>query len=268
MSSYTIELRKIAEIYTEEAVKGWFMDYNLEDYLTQDQIADIQTAGIWSKEKLAQKIYDHYYMREIGLETPYLFKHFAKVKMQELMEAKLPVIWSNCIEYNPLVNVDYEEVFERHIKGENANNSTTGNNESVNEIRNNTTNGASTSTSSSSSSGLNVNSDTPQGQISKQAILGGSYASSTSATEAESSSNAGTQTQETSNISDSIARNGTGTFAQLGSDKKDEEYSKKVKGNSGVMATAQKLIQQYRDIIVAVDRDIIEELDSLFIGLY
>ena len=162
MSSYTIELRKVAEIYTEEAVKGWFMDYNLEDYLTQDQIADIESAGIWSKEKLAQKIFDHYYMREIGLETPYLFKHFAKVKMQELMEEKLPIIWSTCIEYNPLVNVDYEEIFERHIKGENANNSTTGNNESVNEIRNNTTNGASTSTSSSSSSGLNVNSDTPQ----------------------------------------------------------------------------------------------------------
>lgn len=34
------------------------------------------------------------------------------------------------------------------------------------------------------------------------------------------------------------------------------------------MATAQKLIQQYRDIVVAVDRDIIEELDSLFIGLF
>lgn len=162
MADYTIELRRVGVLYGDEEVKSWFMDYNLSDYLTSAQIQDIENSGLWSKEKLAQKIFDHYYMREIGFETPYLFKHFAKVKMQELMEEKLPVIWSTTIEYNPLINVDYEERFNRHTEGENENQSTSGNNESVNETRGVTTNGTSSSSATNDSSGLNVNSDTPQ----------------------------------------------------------------------------------------------------------
>lgn len=162
MADYTIELRRVGVIYGENEVKSWFSDYNLSDYLSPKQIEDIQNAGIWSKEKLAQKIYDHYYMREIGFETPYLFKHFAKVKMQELMEQKLPLIWSNTIEYDPLINVNYEEKFVRHVEGENENTSTSANNESVNETRDVSSEGNSSSSASSDSSGLNVNSDTPQ----------------------------------------------------------------------------------------------------------
>ena len=47
-----------------------------------------------------------------------------------------------------------------------------------------------------------------------------------------------------------------------------ENYTKRVKGNSGVSATAQKMIAQYRDNIRAIDREIIEKLDILFMGLY
>ena len=34
------------------------------------------------------------------------------------------------------------------------------------------------------------------------------------------------------------------------------------------MTTAQKLIAQYREIVVAVDKEIIEECNSLFFGLF
>ena len=40
-----------------------------------------------------------------------------------------------------------------------------------------------------------------------------------------------------------------------------------MKGNSGVMTTAQKLIEQYRKIVIAVNKEIVDELDDLFIGL-
>ena len=43
---------------------------------------------------------------------------------------------------------------------------------------------------------------------------------------------------------------------------------KQIKGNSGVSATAQKMIEQYRQNIIAIDRDIIQELNILFMGLY
>ena len=75
MSKYTTELRFVCATYTRPIVEGWFKDYELSDYLTPTQIETIENAGIWSKGKLAKKIVDHYYMREIGLETPALFEH-------------------------------------------------------------------------------------------------------------------------------------------------------------------------------------------------
>lgn len=220
MARYTIELRNVINIFGEDTVKGWFMDYELSDYLTDEEIAVITARGTWSKEKLAQMILDHYYMHEIGYETPALFKHQAKVLMRELMEEKAPLIYSAAIKYDPLVNVDFTEEFER---------STTGN---------------SSSQSSSNGSGLTVNSDTPQGQISKTAILQGSYASSTGANES------------TNAVSDSSENAGT------------ETYTRTTKGNSGVSATAQKMIEQYRQNIIMINRDIIKDMESLFMGIY
>lgn len=224
MARYTIELRNVANIYGEETVKSWFMDYELSDYLTDEEIAVIADRGVWSKEKLAQAIFDHYYMYEIGFETPALFRHQAKVLMRELMEEKAPLIYSAAIKYDPLVNVDYTETFDR-----------TSDNEST-----------SNSTSTNTGSGLTVSSDTPQGQISKNAILQGNYASSTSANENENS------------IVDQTNTNGKG----------NEAYTKHVKGNSGVSATAQKMIQQYRENIIMINRDIIKDMNMLFMGVY
>lgn len=204
MSKYTIELRNIIMIYGEETVKSWFMDYDLADYLTEDQIATIETAGLWSKEKLANKIINHFYMREIGLETPALFKLKLKAMMDEIMEEYLPVIYSTAIQYDPLVNVDYQETY--------------------------------TGSDTNNGSSLSVNSDTPQGQISKTDILSGAYASSTGASEA------------------------TNTNSQ--------SYTKRVKGNSGVSATAQRMVMQYRENIRTTTKDIIEKLEPLFMGIY
>ena len=212
MAKYSIELRKIIQTVGEEEVKSWFMRYELTDYLAQDEIDVIMERGTWNKEKLAQKIIDHYFMREIGFETVALFKHQVKVAMQEIMEEKLPLIYSASIKYDPLVNVDFTEEYS----GQNAGNST------------------------SNSSGLTVQSDTPQGQINKNAILAGNYASSTSAND----------------IDDTTATSGT------------EKYTKTTRGNSGVSATAQKMVQQYRENIIMIDRDIIRDLGSLFMSIY
>ena len=224
MSKYTIELRKIVEYEGRETVENYFKDYCINNYLRPQEVESILSANIWSKDRLASKIVDHYFMREIGYETIGLFKHYAKVYMQEIMERYLPLIYSSSINYDMLVNVDYEETFTRNITGS----------------------GESTSNSTNEATGLSVNSDTPQGQISKTEILSGAYASNTGASETESSIS---DTSSNSNIT-------------------DETYSKRVKGNSGVSATAQKMIQQYRENIIAIDENIIKELDKLFMGLY
>ena len=231
MSKYTMELRELFEpiryspsLFTRNEVEGWFKDYSLNDYLTADQQAVITQTGLWTKDKLAKKIVDHYYMHEIGFETIGLFIHEVKDFMNELMEEYLPLIYSSAIQYDPLVNVDYTESFARTQNMGNSSNSS----------------------SSSSGSSLGVNSDTPQGQVTKATILAGNYATSTSATENEVSS--GTSSNSTANNL--------------------ENYTKKVKGNSGVSATAQKMIEQYRNNIRAIDREIIEKCNILFMKIY
>lgn len=212
MAKYSIELRKIIQTVGEEEVKSWFMRYELADYLAQDEIDVIMERGTWNKEKLAQKIIDHYFMREIGFETVALFNHQVKVAMQEIMEEKLPLIYSASIKYDPLVNVDFTEEYT----GQNAGNS------------------------QSNSNGLTVNSDTPQGEIRKAELLAGKYATSTSAND----------------IDDTTSTTGS------------ESYTKRTRGNSGISATAQKMVEQYRDNIIMIDRDIIRDLGSLFMSIY
>lgn len=237
MAKYTIELRNVAKLLGEEEVKSWFMNYNLSDFLTSDEIEVINNRGTWTKEKLANKIFNHYYMREIGFETPKLFEHYVKTFMNELMESKLPLIYSASIEYDPLVNVDYQETLQRSLQGE-SESEETGNN--TNNITNNGTN-------------LNVINKTPQGQISLNAILSnGTYASDVEANKNDASSE--------SEAESTINRNDTSSSS--------ENYTKRVKGNSGVSATAQKMIEQYRDNIRSIDKDIIDELNILFMQLY
>lgn len=214
MSKYTITFQELVEggYYTEDEIKNTFKSYNLEDYLTSDEIAVINQRGTWNKEKLANKIYNHYYMEEIGFETYARFDLEAKELMEELMEKYLPMVYSYSIEYDPLVNVDFTESFERQFANQD----------------------------SATADGLVLNSDTPQGRVTKTDILAGNYASSTS----------GNETSSTGNSEGS------------------ENYTKRTKGNSGISATAQALLKQYRDNIRAVDTDIIKDLNILFMSLF
>ena len=103
---------------------------------------------------------------------------------------------------------------------------------------------SSSSNTQSSGSGLTVASDTPQSQINKDEILRGKYASSTGANENTTAGNSSTSSSG------------------------QQEYVKTTKGNSGVSATSQAMIRQYRDVIRAVNTEIVYELEPLFMGIY
>lgn len=220
MAKYTMEVRELVSTFGRDEVKAWFEDYELSDYLTSDEVAVIEERGTWSKDMLAERIIDHFYTREICTDAIGQWELFVKDKMHEVMETYAPLIYSSAIKFDPLVNVDYTEEY-------NAENQSTSN-----------------SSSKSNGSGLTVNSDTPQGNISKSSILAGEYASSTGANETENK------------IDDESLSRGS------------DNYTKKVKGNSGVSATAQALIEQYRKYIRALNTEIVYELEPLFMGLY
>lgn len=224
MSRYTIELRRLIDVYGRDTVKSWFNDWKFSDYLDADQIQIIEERGIWDTDRLLNMILDEYYMREIGFETPDYFARRAKVAMRQIMEEKAPLIWTAALKYDPLVNVDFTVTTHQTDSGE----------------------GTSQSNTSTNGSGLTINSDTPQSQINKQEILQGKYASSTQANESTTSAN------------DSTTNNTSGTM----------DSTVTTRGNSGVSATAQRMIQQTREVIVMIMRDIIDDLSSLFISIY
>lgn len=228
MANYTIELRKVCDIYKREEVENWFKDYELSHYLTPIQIEQIQKFGVWSKDRLATKIVDHYYMREIGFETPFLFRHYAKVTMQEIMERYLPKIYSNFLEYDPLSNVDFTEEYTREILG--------------------STEGTSNSNSSNNSEGINILNDTPQTRINKQDLNTGAFASQVNQSETSTSIEDQTNAQSSSNTI--------------------EKFTRHEEGDNGVIITNQRLVKEYREIITAIDEEIINELSSLFMALY
>lgn len=95
-----------------------------------------------------------------------------------------------------------------------------------------------------------MNSDTTQGQILKENILRGQYASQTNASENESS------------IEDETKTSNSGTSNTV------ETFTRHEEGDNGVIITNQRLVKEYREIIVAIDEEIINELNSLFMGLY
>ena len=228
MADYTMQLRKVIDYYGREEVESWFSSYELSDFLTPEQIAQIQKYNVWTKEKLAKQIVDHYYMREIGFETPALFAMAAKVTMNEIMGSYLLKIYTQFLEYDPLSSVDYTEEYTREIEGNSE--------------------GSSNSNSQNSAEGFNINNDTPQQKITKQNLNSGIYASSTN------------QSETSSQIQDS-----TNTEA---SSKTIEKYTHSMKGDNGVIVTNQYLVREFRELATNFNLEIINDLNKLFMGLY
>lgn len=218
MAKYTMELREVISSFGEDTVKGWFSDYELADFLNPEQIAVIEENGVWSKDQLAQRIMNHFYTRELGTDAIGQFILFAKDKMDELMETYAPIIYSASIKYNPLENVNMTETYAGNVDSR------------------------SDSTSNTKGSGLNVESDTPQGQISKSEILSGKFASSTGASENENE------------IKD-ISQNAT-----------NQDWTRKTQGNSGQLVS--RMLNDYRKIIRSINTEIVYELEPLFMGIY
>lgn len=209
MAQFTLQLREIESVEGRENLRTWFTDYDLHDYLTDEQITLINNRGIWTKDKLADLIIDHYYMREIGLETPALFKLKLKVAMREIMEEKAPLIWSASLDISPTKEFEINSTSD--------------------------TNGATQTTGNGNS--LNIHSNTPQGQINKTDILNGTYASDTDGTE-NSTNTSGSD--ETHNTSLSWGHNRSQAL----------------------------LLREYRQNIIMINREIVEDLADLFIGIY
>lgn len=248
-----------------------------------------------TREELNNKILNHYKYREIGFETIGRFLDELKIALEEIMPYYNQLFFSTDQDYNVKYNVDYLRETKRNRKDTSEN--------TRNEIEENMMNSTESTSSESSSEGSNsseandsssttanvehnnksVNSKTPQGiiNIGTKDIDSVNYADNLSfshdintdtgtttgtSTTSSSSDLTGTSSSEkennqTTNITNNVTSN------ELNNE--DEEIQEKIIGNYGMTST-QSLIRQYRELIINVEKQIIEDvrISDLFMKVW
>ena len=79
MSRYTTNFKNLVDggFVPRDEIENIFKSYNMLDYLTPEEIEVINTRGTWTPDKLAKKIVDHYYLKDLGFESVYVVEEQA-----------------------------------------------------------------------------------------------------------------------------------------------------------------------------------------------
>lgn len=271
MSSGTVQLR-------------WLIENNYDFQLTQYPIFDENYRNV-----LNQKILDHYKFREIGFETPALFRHYLKMTLNELMPYYNQLYKSQLIEYNPMYDVDMETTFNKVTSNKiitagetTSNGSGTSTLHNTSDTTGNTTNHSTSNDTNSTQNvdnGKTVKTDTGQGAIGITDIDSVQYA-----TEVDFMKSSITGNGSSSNITDgtnssttSSTDNGTSSSTNQNTMNNNVEtdisntdtYTQHVLGNKGSKNYSQMLID-FRNTFLNIDMEIINhsEIQKLFYGLW
>lgn len=180
---------------------------------------------------LVQKIYNRYRFREIGFETPAMFVHYLNATLTEIMPTYNELYKSATQEFDLLDDVNY---FEETT----AQSQTNASNDS-----------ASSGTTSDSTSASRAHSDTPQGRFNFTSVSANEYLSDADLTQGSTS---GTNSGESHNVGVSNSQ-GTG--------------AKHVHGKVGGKSYGE-MIKEYRAAIINIDKMILDELATCFMGVY
>lgn len=198
------------------------------------------------REGLNAKIVEHFWFREIGQETPAMFKRFLNRRMNEIMPIYNQYYKSTLLEFDPLRNYDLWSTGDR--TGKSGETATRDHNE------NQTAHATADSTSKSDTKSRALVSQTPQMQLSGR----DDYA--TNITDTNTSN---TASSDSSN--DSRANTTAKTVSDLAAHSVDE-YTNHVIGLNGIVTS--DALQKWRATFLNIDMDVIHELEDLFMGIY
>lgn len=269
MSKYTIELRTLLrDPIAKEKIDKALSTYPMYEAKSKNEyIPNI----IPTREELNKKILNYYKYREIGFETFGRFLDELEISMNEIMPYYNQLFFTADQDFNIIYNVDYvktydtkrntEETLNSNIEGTSHSTGTNKSTASDENETNATTNGYT----------KNVESSTPQNDIStsNKDIDSVSYADKItwghSSNEDSATSTGSSETNSTSNL------DGTNTTTQNDTTKntQNEQVLETTKGNFGVVSS-QDLIAKYREIILNIEQDIINDnrISELFMLVY
>lgn len=227
-STFTVELGKIIE-------SGFNLGMDKYPIFNEDY-----------REFLNNKIYNHFWFREIGLETPALFKKFLNRKMNEIMPF-----------YNQLYNSTLEKfsAFENYDLS-NKSNTKSSRDEMRDITRTDNSSAISDSGSSAKANGTSrtVVSNTPQMQLSGHE----DYASNLTDTASDNTSETYAKQTDTTNSSS--------TDNTKASSNDNQDFISQITGISGI--TKSRALMEFRETFLNIDMLVIGELDELFMGIY
>lgn len=201
MAKYTINIFILIE-------NGF--DFGLDEYPIFDENY---------RATLNKAILDYYFMYEIGFETPFLFRHYLKTKMNLIMPKYNALFEAQAqILADPLGNVNLRETFERNIDN--------------------------TAKSNSTSNGNNKNlfQDTPQGELSQTDINNQKWATNLTLNQNQVSDN----TSSTGNTLENYTKH---LIGNNGKKYNVEIYQKLV---SGFESVNQQIINELGDLFMGV----------------
>ena len=200
-----------------------------------------------------------------------------ELKWKKLCGKYAPLIYSASLSYNPLKeeNLNVSEIFHENKDGVSNINSEDKNNHTGN-AENNTTGtsntlGNSNSASYNTGSSLTVSSDTPQGQINKEELLKGKWATSTSATENSNEVQDFTYSNSQNNLTNKDTKTESsedkGTSKTNTNSNEIRDYERIRKGYD-LRKTKSELIAEYRKNIFNIYEEIVKDLNPLFFALF
>ena len=224
-----------------------------------------------AKKVFEDKFIKHYYYREIGFETPFMFIQ----KLESHLILNMPYwiqLYQTELEsrnINFMLNKDLRETFMREVDSENQ---TTGTNsgQQISSTENSSQQNT-TTTNSVSQDGTSTNTH-------KESSIqdGVSISSLTDGYLTGASSDNGTNTVSgTTESTDNVATEGTtsdnvtttGSTTQTGNGKTLEKTELLSQGNIGITSSAQ-LLKEWRDVLINMDKIIIESCNDLFLKIY
>ena len=287
MSKYTTEVRYICESYAGLTESTGYDNIRTVIANSRDKIFDFDYPIFDNdyRETLETKILNHYYTREIGVETVGLWKHFLDVRMNEIMPYYNQLYKSALLEFDPFNDVDYTKEGNK-TNQENVTEDNNGTNKMTGTVTD-TTNGTETNSGSDVTNEQNVPknstwtlySDTPQGGvagINSAEPSVGSNAYLTNATHVITDAT-GSNLESETEYGKIVQNEGQGNREydttneiknkMVGVTNGRGDYFEKIKGKMSNKSYSE-LLQELRKTFLNIDLLIINELSDLFFNIY
>ena len=200
---------------------------------------------------LNEKIKNHFLYREIGYETPQMFKHYINTKMSEIMDLYNQMYASQVLIFNPMY--DFATV-------ENSTHQTDGAGSALSDACNNATSNNQTATESTDTgTTLSVESDTPQALLSQANILGNNYASRANRGVSDTAAAADSTSASVAEVVNHDTTSSTNTNL--------DTYISSKSGNSGAKNFSELLLD-FRATFINIDMLIVNDLSVCFMGVW